>query len=205
MQIRSILIIRQAVVCVAVCCIAVQGLLAETITYQQLRQDQGGRTLTSAPIPASARTNQTLPNYRERQGQDPSLQDQAPREVEISPPPEFVRLHDGRIVRFGPEMICDENCVDPVTPAAFRGNGKTMWWIVSPLVAGVILCAILCRGDGDNPQPLPTIIIPVHNPVTVQTTPSVVPPSTEVPEPTTLVLLGIGLGALAARRRRKAR
>jgi PEP-CTERM motif len=200
----SIAILRLTVL-LLICCLVGQGALADTITYQQLRHDLGGRAYTSAPIPASARTNDP--------GQNPqgsALRTPPPPLRESSTNPEFVRLPDGRIVRYGPSLICDENCVEPVSPAAFRESGSNLWWYITPLVAGGILCAILCRPSRDSsPQASPTINIPVPNPTVIhgQPTPSpgispTPPPPTEVPEPSTLVLLGLGLGALLVRRRR---
>ncbi len=208
--------ISRFAICLLICCIAFQNALADTITYQQLRQDLGGRALTTAPIPAAARTNQTTQNS---QGQN---QPQAPKAQESPNRPEFVRLADGRIVRYGPGVVCDENCVDPVAPYAFRGEGTSMWWFVPPVAAGVILCIVLCGGDDNTAQPTPTIIIPTPTPsVPPQPTPTTspeptpqpsvspsvgpTPPPNEIPEPGTIVLVGLGLGAMLARRRRAAR
>lgn len=190
-----------------ICSVVAQGVLADTITYRQLRQDQGGRTMTTAPIPAAARTNQQSQNP---EGQNPSSQAQAPRALESPSPPEFVRLPDGRIVRYGPGVLCDENCVGPVAPAAFREGGPSIWWIAPPIAAAGILCAILCGGsDTASQQPAPTIPIPPPSPSPtnpVQPTPTVLPTATpppqEIPEPGTIVLVGLGLGALLARRRK---
>ncbi|MDX2039678.1 MAG: PEP-CTERM sorting domain-containing protein [Acidobacteriota bacterium] len=187
----------------------VQTSLADSITYRQLRQDQEGRIRTVASTPAVARTN-------DQQGQAPqqgqSSQGQAGTAQESSTHPEFVRLPDGRIVRYGPGIICDENCVEPIAPAAFRGPGPALWWIVPPIVAGGVLCAVLCRPDDDvSPQPSPTIIIPqptVQPTATVppaSPTPPATPPPTQIPEPATVVLLSAGLGALLARKRLAAR
>jgi hypothetical protein len=192
------------VVCLLICCAIAHAAFADTITYQQLRQDQGGRILTTASIPAVARTN------RNPQGQNP-IQPGTPqgsRAVESPSHPEFVRLPDGRIVRYGPGVICDENCVDAVAPAAFRGEGPSKWWLAPPIAAGVVLCIALCTGGSDSPQVAPTIIIPTPTqPGTTQPSPSpgVSPgqPPSEIPEPGTIVLVGLGIGVLLSRRRKK--
>ncbi|MGE0104809.1 MAG: PEP-CTERM sorting domain-containing protein [Blastocatellales bacterium] len=144
--------------------------LADGITYRQIRQS----------------------------AQDPA--DQKPKAQESPTPPEFVRLPDGRIVKYGPGIICDENCVEPMTPVAFRETGPRLWWIAPPLVAGGVLCAILCRGGDEAPLTTPTVIVPTPSP-----TPGVspTPPPTEIPEPGTIILVGIGLGALAVHKRRR--
>lgn len=190
-----------------VCVALIQPAFADSITYRQLRQDQERRVGVVASTPKVARTT-------DQQGQQPgqSPQGQAGTAQESSTHPEFVRLPDGRIVRYGPGIICDENCVEPIAPAAFRGPGPALWWIVPPIVAGGVLCAVLCRpSDESNPQPSPTIIIPqptVQPTATVppaSPTPPATPPPTEIPEPGTIVLLSAGLGALLARKRMASR
>jgi hypothetical protein len=209
---------RQTAICLLICGLSVQSALSDTVTYQHLKGDISGRAITTAPIPAAARTTQPV---QDPQGQN---QPQAPRATESPNRPEFVRLPDGRIVRYGPGVVCDENCVAPVAPIAFRGEGPGMWWFIPPVAAGVILCIVLCGGDNDNgsPQPTPTIVIPTPTPSTSpQPTPTTspgptpqpsvspsvgpTPPPNEIPEPGTIVLVGLGLGAMLARRRRKDR
>ncbi len=196
--------------CLLVCLAVIQPVFADSITYRQLRQDQGSRAGTVASIPKVARTTDQQEQIQQ-QGQ--TSQGQAGIAQESSTHPEFVRLPDGRIVRYGPGIICDENCVEPIAPAAFRGPGPALWWIVPPIIAGGVICAVLCRpGDDSNPQPSPTIIIPqptVQPTATISpatpTPPPATPPPTEIPEPGTIVLLSAGLGALLARKRMAAR
>jgi len=128
--------------------------------------------------------------------QDP--EGQKPKAQESPSPPEFVRLPDGRIVKYGPGIICDENCVEPMTPVAFRETGPRLWWVAPPLVAGGVLCAILCRGGDEAPLTTPTVIVPTPSPAVSPTL-----PPTEIPEPGTIILVGIGLGALAVHKRRR--
>lgn len=194
---------RQLAVCVLLCCGAAQGALADSITYQQLRQTQSGRAVTTASLPTVARTIGT-----QGQGQNPSGQAGGVAQ-ESQSHPEFVRLPDGRIVRYGPGIICDENCIEPVAPAAFRGPGRSVWWAVPPVIAGGALCAFLCRSGSSEAttQPTPAIIIPEQPQptATVAPTPMSTPPPNEIPEPGTLVLVGLGLGAMLARKRKAAK
>jgi len=196
-------------------CIFAQSAFADTITYQQLRQEQGGRVATAASVPKVARTNDQQEQGQGGAQQGQGQQGQAGTAQESPTHPEFVRLPDGRIVRYGPGIVCDENCVEPIAPAAFRGPGPGLWWIVPPIIAGGILCIVLCRPDRDlNPQPSPTIIIPSSPLPTVSpiVSPTIAPspsptatPVAPIPEPGTILLFGAGLGALLARRRRAAK
>lgn len=193
--------LRHLAACLLLCCGAAQGVLADSITYQQLRQNRGGRALTSASLPVVARTT-----GQQSQGQNPSGQSGGVVQ-ESQNHPEFVRLPDGRIVRYGPGIICDENCVEPVAPATFREPKSPNWLLISPLVAGGALCAVLCRPSGveARAQSTPPIIIPQPQPTaTVVPTPMSTPPPNEIPEPGTLLLFGLGLGAMLARKRKAA-
>lgn len=206
--------LRRAMVVLLICLAVAQIALADSITYQQVQQGQEGRSRATAVSPAVVRTQnqgQQSQNQSAQSEQSQSGQSQSGATAQESPAhPEFVRLPDGRIVRYGPGILCDENCVEPVTPAAFREPGPRMWWLV-PAISGGILCAFLCRGGDDSqPQPTPTIIIPPPTPaVTPSVTPSLQPSPTpeipEIPEPGTLVLFSLGIGAMLARRRMAAK
>lgn len=152
--------------------------LADTVTYRQIRQSG--------------------------QPQQPQkkVESQQPKAEESSTHPEFVRLPDGRIVKYGPGIICDENCVEPMTPVAFRESGTRLWWIAPPLIAGGVICAILCRTGDEAPLATPTVIIPEASP-SPMTSPT--PPPTEIPEPGTIIMVGLGLGAMIAHKRRSNR
>lgn len=201
----SVKSLQAPAVCLLACVVLVQGALADSITYRQLRQDQSGRASTIASAPKVVRADE------QQQGQaQQGQQGQAGAAQESSTHPEYVRLPDGRIVRYGPGIICDENCVEPIAPAAFRGPGPALWWIVPPIVAGGVLCAVLCRPDRDSrPLPSPTIVIPQPTatiaPVTPTPPPATPMPPRDIPEPGTLVLLGAGLSAMLARKRLKSR
>lgn len=155
--------------------------LADTVTYRQIRQ--------------SGQTPQL------QQSQKPG-ESQRPKAEESPAHPEFVRLPDGRIVKYGPGIICEEDCVDPMTPVAFRESGTRLWWIAPPLIAGGVICAILCRTGDEAPLTTPTVIIPDPSP-SPMTSPT--PPPTEIPEPGTVVLVGLGRGAMIAQKRRSNR
>ena len=169
-----------------------QVAFADPITYRQLRQDAGA-AFTRIPVPAVVADTTTK---RKQGGQNAGQDNQAPRAQESPNHPEFVRLPDGRIVKYGPGVICDENCVEAVPLG--RARVSRNWYVLPPLLAAGILCAVLCRG-GDAPAVVPPIVIQPSPSPTLQPTPT---PPDEIPEPGTLVLLGLGLGALWARRKR---
>ena len=197
---KSCLAARRIAMVSLTCCVLAGSVLADTVTYQRLQQNQSGAATTQN---ASRPKDQGQQNSQ-GQGQSASLppSDSASGLVKESlNPPDFVRLPDGRIVRYGPGVLCDQNCVAPVTPAAFRGPSSTVWWYVTPAATAGILCAFLC-GGGDDTQPLTSIIIPDPSP-SPRAQPT--PPPNEIPEPGTLVLLGLGIGAMVARRRMAAK
>jgi hypothetical protein len=157
--------LRHLTICVLLCCLLAGGVQAEPITYRQVQPDR--RLLAFIAVGSlSARFDG---------------QDQRPRAEESPTHPEFVRLPDGRIVPYGPGVICAEDCIEPFEAA---GPRRPWWWAAPPLITGGVVCAALC-GGGDRGRP--TAVGGVALP----------PPITIIPEPTTLILLGLGLALLA--------
>jgi hypothetical protein len=198
---KSCLAARRIIMVSLICCAITESVLADSVTYQQLQQNQSGGA-TGASTPNASHPKDQGQQNNQGQGQSASLppSDSASGVAKESPnPPDFVRLPDGRIVRYGPGVLCDQNCVAPVTPTAFRGPSPMVWWIATPAAAAGILCAFLCGGD--DTQPLTSIPIPDPSPTP---SPRTQPPN-EIPEPGTLVLLGLGIGAMVARRRMAAK
>ncbi len=199
---------RMATACL-ICGVIAGSVLADTVTYRQLQQAQSGGATTTATTNTDRPKDQAQQNSQ-GQGQTASLPSSEPSSsaAKESPnPPEFVRLPDGRIVRYGPGVLCDQNCVTPITPTAFRGPDSRAWWIATPAAAAGVLCAFLCGGDEDTQRLTPVINLdptPAPQP-TVSPTAQPTPPPNEIPEPGTLVLLGLGIGAMIARRRMAAR
>lgn len=191
--------IRLLTVCLLICCTTTQVVWADTVTYQQLRQDQWRGAAKAAPAQPGA--GQSILHAQDPREAKPSVEIPEYTVITSQDRPEFTRLADGRIVPYGSGPNCDGDCVEPVEPGVFRGHGPSIWWIATPLVAGGVLCAILCRGGGNSPQPLPNISIPTSQPTQPNLTTRISQPPTEVPEPGTLVLVGLGIAALVARRK----
>jgi hypothetical protein len=170
--------IRRFAVCFLLGCLLAAGAQADPITYQQVRQAQGPSAYVATPGSPVVRYD------------DPA-QDPPPPAPEPASRPEFVRLPDGRIVPYGPGVICTENCVEPYDAVAPRSS--RLWIAVPPVLAGGVVCVVLCGGGpvisgGAQPTPTPG----------AQPTPT--PPQANIPEPATLILLGLGLAVLARRR-----
>lgn len=188
--------VRRILTSVLLSTLFVQMALADPVTYRQLRPE-GNAAFTRVPQPAI--TDNTIPKQPQNQPQGSgNTQGQGGRAQESANHPEFVRLPDGRIVKYGPGIICDENCVEAVPLA--RARVSRGWYVLPPLLAAGILCAVLCRGGSDAPAAQPPIVVQPSPSPTLQPTPT---PPNEVPEPGTLLLLGTGLATLLARRKLK--
>lgn len=171
------------------------GAQAAPISYLQIRSEQDMRQ--------SVATNTTAVNK----------EDAASKVVNVTneslDQPEFVRLSDGRLIPYGPGVICSDACVES---EIVQPNRK--WWIAVPLVGGAVLVGALLAGNDSipgrpsivdnttqNPTPTPTPVVdPTPNP---SPTPNDKQPE-PVPEPATIALLGTGL-ALMARKVKKVR
>ena len=124
--------------------------------------------------------------------------------VESLDHPEFVRLTDGRMIPYGPGVICSDACVESLAePQGFPRK----WLIALPLVGAAIVGVILATNSSRIPR---TAVDSVIQPPTTTPTPTPVPvcvgdncstpPTEPVPEPATLALMGAGLAVFSQRR-----
>ena len=91
--------------------------------------------------------------------------------------PEFVRLVDGRIVPFGPGVICETK-----EPIGLVETHSRRWLILVPFVTAIAVCAVLCRPPEDSPRRYP---IPPGPPIcNAEPCSTPTPTPTPTPEPT---------------------
>ena len=160
-----ILIVR-----IFLCLLLTVGVNANPISYQQI--DQNSQNQSSS--------------------KNSSPQSKAP---DGGATPEFVRLADGRVVPFGPGIICTDECIksDLISSIIPKAGGLNPWLIAIPVAAaGIIALVVLQKGSGSS-----TVILDTNTPQIVVPQPTPTPPQAEVPEPATLILLGIGLSLIA--------
>ncbi len=174
---------------IILCGVLVVSAQATPINFSHIGDPQSGRQPNgNAPSPSSANASGTV---------DASLRG------ESLDHPEFVRLADGRLIPYGPGVICSEACVESdalVNPAGFPRK----WLIALPLAGAAIVGVILATSDSSRTPR--TAVDDTTKPPTETVTPTPTPTPgggdqpQPVPEPATLALMGAGLAIFSRRR-----
>src|SRR5262245_1709489 len=104
---------QRTLIALLICGVISQVAMADSVTYQQLRLGQEGRARVTSSAPAVVDSRTQSQQDKQSQAQSGQTEQSQAGVAQESPEhPEFVRLPDGRIVRYGPGILCDENCVE---------------------------------------------------------------------------------------------
>jgi hypothetical protein len=165
-----------------------------TLTWRLLLCFLLATRVVATPIAYEQVVTQVKPGQQTTETPKTDSQQPTVKIVESGDKPEFVRLADGRIVPYGPGIVCTDDCIQSEalafddTPPQLPTRVFKPWLFALPaVVGGIVACIVLCRGGGST-----TTIVTETPPVI---TPP--PPPVDIPEPATLVLLGLGLALMA--------
>lgn len=113
--------------------------------------------------------------------------------------PEFVRLADGRLIPYGPGVICSEACVE--SDALANPSGFPRKWLIALPLAGAAIVGVILATSRPSRPPRTAVDSVIQPPTTPTPTPTPGGDQPQpVPEPATLALMGAGLAVFSRRR-----